>query len=72
MYSNTYILNLHGISCFRVTTPLRDYTRIEEKSCQLVTHYGGKKFNHPCDVAIGPNDEVVIVDDTNKEVRNNI
>ena len=51
-----------------MATPLRDYTKIEEKNCQLVTHYGGKKFNNPCDVAIGPNDEVVIVDDTNKEV----
>ena len=50
-----------------MTTPLRDYTKIEEKNCQLVTHYGGKKFNCPEDVAIGPNDEVVIVDNTNKE-----
>ena len=51
-----------------MTTPLRDYTKIEEKYCQLVTHYGGKKFKCPRDVAIGPNDEVVIVDNTNKEV----
>ena len=51
-----------------MTTPLRDYTKIEEKNCQLVTHYGGKKFNNPRDVAIGPNDEVVIVDRVNKEV----
>ena len=51
-----------------MTTPLRDYTKIEEKNCQLVTHYGGKKFNGPRDVAIGPNGEVVIVDDKNKEV----
>ena len=50
-----------------MTTPLRDYTKIEEKNCQLVTHYGGKKFDYPHDVAIGPNDEVVIVDDGNKE-----
>ena len=50
-----------------MTTPLRDYTKIEEKNCQLVTHYGGKKFKRPRGVAIGPNDEVVIVDDTNKE-----
>ena len=50
-----------------MTTPLRDYTKIEEKNCQLVTHYGGKKFNFPQDVAIGPNDEVVIVDRDNKE-----
>ena len=51
-----------------MTTPLRDYTKIEEKNCQLVTHYGGKKFNRPRGVAIGPNDEVVIVDNNNKEV----
>ena len=50
-----------------MTTPLRDYTKIEEKNCQLVTHYGGKKFNAPCDVAIGPNDEVVTVDRDNRE-----
>ena len=49
-----------------MTTPLRDYTKIEEKNCQLVTHYGGKKFNCPR-VAIGPNDEVVIVDRDNEE-----
>ena len=53
---------------FRVITPLRDYTKIEEKNCQLVTHYGGKEFNDPRGVAIGPNDEVVIVDCNNKEV----
>ena len=51
-----------------MTTPLRDYTKIEEKNCQLVTHYGGKEFNYPHDVAIGPIDEVVIVDRDNKEV----
>ena len=50
-----------------MTTPLRDYTKIEEKNCQLVTHYEGKKFINPR-VAIGPNDEVVIVDNSNKEV----
>jgi len=50
-----------------VTTPLRDYTKIEEKNCQLVTHYGGKKFSRPR-VAIGPNDEVIIADSCNEEV----
>ena len=45
-----------------MTKPLRDYTKIEEKNCQLVTHYGGKKFNLPCNVAIGPNDDVVVLD----------
>ena len=47
---------------------MRDYTKIEEKNCQLVTHYGGKKFNYPHDVVIGPNDEVVIVGCRKKEV----
>ena len=51
-----------------MTTPLRDYTKIEEKNCQLLTHYGGKKFNCPHDIAIGPNDEVVITDSRNNEV----
>ena len=50
-----------------MTTPLRDYTKIEEKNCQLITHYGGKKFDYPRDVAIGPNGEVVIVDRDDKE-----
>ena len=48
-------------------TPLTIYTKIEEKNCQLVTHYGGKNFNNLRDVAIGPNDEIVIVDRDNKE-----
>ena len=48
-----------------MTTPLRDYTKIEEKNCQLVTHYGGKRFYNPR-VTTGPNDEVVIAN--NKEV----
>ena len=56
------------ISCFRVTTSLRDYTKIEEQNCQLVTDYGGKKFNWPRGVVVGPNDEVVVIDRDNKEV----
>ena len=50
-----------------MTTPLRDYTKIEEKNCQLVTHYGGKKFSNPR-VTTGPTDEVIIADSGNKEV----
>ena len=46
---------------------MRDYTKIEEKNCQLVTHYGGKKFNCPHGIAIGPNGEAVIVDRDNTE-----
>ena len=62
------LTSLHSVSCFRVTTPLRDYTKIERKNCQLVKHYGGKNFRSPQDVTIGPNDEVVIADRFNKEV----
>ena len=55
-------------SCFRVTTPLRDYTMIDEQNCQLITDYGGKNFNEICSVTIGPNDEVFVVDRGNEEV----
>ena len=51
-----------------MTTALRDYTKIERKNCQLVKHYGGKKFRGPQDVTIGPNDEVIIADRFNKEI----
>ena len=47
--------------------PLRDYTKIEEKNIQLVTHYGGKKFEWPRDIAIGPSNKVVMADSDNKE-----
>ncbi len=51
-------------------TTLRDYTKIEEKNCQLVTHYGEnlKRFNLPYNVTIGSNDEVVILDRGTDEV----
>jgi len=45
---------------------LRDYSKMREIHCQVMTHYGGSKFGSLSDVAIGVNDEVVIVDDTNK------
>ena len=51
-----------------MTTPLRDYTKIEEKICQLVSHYGGTKFSNPRDVTTGPTDEVVIADSDSKEI----
>ena len=41
---------------------MRDYTNIEKKNCEILTHYEGKKFNLPYNVAIGPNDELVILD----------
>jgi len=39
---------------------------MRERHCQVMTHYGGNKFGSLYDIAIGVNDEVVIVDDTNK------
>ena len=65
-YTATLIISI--ISCFRLTTPLRDYAKIEEQNCQLVTDYGGKKFDKLHGVAVGPNDEVVVVDKGNREV----
>ena len=50
-----------------MTTPLRDYTKIKEKNCQLVTHYEGKKFSCPY-LTTGPSCEVIIADCDNKEV----
>ena len=50
-----------------MTTTSRDYTNIEEKNCQLVTHYGGKEFSGP-HVTNGTSDKVVIADYGNKEV----
>ena len=54
--------------CFRVTTTLRDYTKIEVQNCQLITQYGGKKFQHPWDITTTTNDDVVMVDSDNKDV----
>jgi len=55
------------LSCYcRISVVLRDYSKMRERHCQVITHYGGNKFGRLCDVAVGVNDEVVIVDDTNK------
>ena len=50
-----------------MTTPLRDYTKIKEKNCQLVTRYEGKKFSCPY-LTTGPSCEVIIADCHNREV----
>ncbi|XP_065902828.1 E3 ubiquitin-protein ligase TRIM71-like [Dysidea avara] len=55
-------------SPFKVTTTLRDYTKIEVQNCQLITQYGGKKFQWPWDITTTTNDDVVVVDKTNKDV----
>ena len=47
---------------------MRDYTKFAKKNCQLVKDYGKKRFQHPHDVTIGPNNEIVIVDSENHEV----
>ena len=51
--------------CFRVTTALRDYTKIDVQNCQLIT---GKRFQCPRDITTTTNDDVVMVDWTNNEV----
>ena len=57
------------MSCYYRTPVDRDYNKITEQDCsQVVTHYGGNKFGHLRDVAVGPNGEVVIVDYHNKSV----
>lgn len=41
----------------------RDYSKISEHDyCRVVTHYEGKKFAGLTDVAVGPNDEIIIAD----------
>ena len=40
----------------------------EQDYSLVVTHYGGNKFGHLTDVAVGPNGEVVIVDDVNSSI----
>ena len=54
--------------CLRVTTTLRDYTKLEVQNCQLITQYGGKKFQWPLGVTTTTNDDVVVVDNDNKDV----
>ena len=51
-----------------MTVPLRDYTKIEEENCQIITHYGEKKFGGLRNVTTGPNNEVIIADCNNQEV----
>jgi len=48
-----------------VTTTLRDYTKIEAQNCQLITQYGGMKFQCPSEITTTTNDDVVVDDDNN-------
>ena len=57
------------LSCYYRTPVDRDYNKMTEQDCsQVVTHYGGKEFGFLCDVTLGPNGEVVIVDCVNNSV----
>ena len=64
------VYDSHVIMSFYYRTPVdRDYNKMTEQDCsQIVTHYGGNKFGHPTDVAVGPNEEVVMVDRSNNSV----
>ncbi|XP_065917713.1 E3 ubiquitin-protein ligase TRIM71-like [Dysidea avara] len=50
----------------KISVVLRDYSKMREGHCQVMTHYGGNRFGDLTDVAIGVNNEVIIVDYTNK------
>ena len=57
------------LSCYcRITVTLRDYSKMRQQDCTVMADYGGNKFGFLNDVAIGVNDEVVIVDNTSKSV----
>ena len=57
------------LSCHYRTPVDIDYNKMTEQDrSQVVTHYGGNKFGSLNDVAVGPNGEVVIVDDGNNSV----
>ena len=54
------------LSCYcRISVVLRDYSKIRQQDCSVVTDYGGNKFGWLTDVAIGVHDEVVVCDCTN-------
>ena len=55
------------LSCYcRISVALRDYSKMRQQDCSVVTDYGGNKFGSLHDVAIGVHGEVVVVDNTNK------
>ena len=62
------VYDSHVILSYYYRTPVdRDYNKMtEQDTSQVVTHYGGQRFGAPRDVAIGLNEEIVIVDDGNK------
>lgn len=40
---------------------------MKKEDCRFFTEYGGKRYQRPCGIAIGPNEEVVIVDEANQD-----
>ena len=55
------------LSCYcRISVVLRDYSKMRQQDCSVVTDYGGNKFGGLIDVAIGVHGEVVVVDETNE------
>ena len=55
------------LSCYHRISADRDYSKITaEHCCRVVTHYGRYKFGKLTDLAVGPNDEVIIVDNGNQ------
>ena len=64
------VYDSHAImSCYCRTPVDRDYNKMTEQECsQVMTHYGRNKYGCLNDVAVGPNGEVVIVDDDNSSV----
>ncbi|XP_065919710.1 E3 ubiquitin-protein ligase TRIM71-like [Dysidea avara] len=55
-------------SPFKVTTTLRDYSKIEVENCQLITHYGENEFQYPVGIKVTTNDDIVMIQYKNKEV----
>ena len=50
------------LSCYYRTPVDKDYNELTEQNCtKVVTQYGENKFDNPCDIAIAPTGEVVIV-----------
>ena len=57
------------LSCYCRIPVDRDYNKMTDQDCsQVVTHYGKNNFGYLSDVAIGPNGEVIIVDNDNSSV----
>ena len=47
---------------------MRDYDKIEQENCQLITQHGGKKFKDLHGIAVTKDDSIVMVDKSNNYV----